>query len=112
MKLSEYKKAIEFLDEFSSDDLLIGPTAKGAIGDAFTELNKFEDAMKYYTEAYELNPNNLTTPIFLDKAAKTAMSLKKYDEAVKLFQEIKEQYPNSQAAIDIEAKINQAKYSK
>jgi len=112
LKMADNKKAIEYLDDFSSDDLMLGAVAKGAIGDAFTDLNKLEDAMKYYEEAYQLNPNNLTTPIFLDKAAQIAMALKDFPKAEKLYVKIKEDYPASQAAQDIDAKINLSKYSK
>ena len=110
LKMAEYKKAIEFLDEFSSDDMMLGPVAKGAIGDAFVDLEKPEDAFKYYEEAYKMNPNNFTTPIFLDKAAKTAIVLKDYAKAEELYRKIKSDYPHSAAAQDIDAKINEAKY--
>jgi tetratricopeptide (TPR) repeat protein len=112
LKMNEYKKAIEFLDVFSSDDMILGPTAKGAIGDAFIDLNKPNDALDYYTEAYKMNENNFTTPLFLDKAAFTAMGLKDYEKALELYTNIKENYPRSAQARDIDAKINQAKYSK
>lgn len=112
LKMADHKKAIEYLDDFSSDDLMLGSVAKGAIGDAFTDLNKLEDALDYYEQAYELNPNTFTTPIFIDKAAKTAMALKDFAKAEELFIIIKEKYPASQAAMDIDAKINEAKYSK
>lgn len=112
LKMADTKKAIEYLDEFSSDDLMLGAVAKGAIGDAFIDLNKLEDAMKYYEEAYQLNPNTLTTPIFMDKAAKTALALKDFSKAEELYVKIKENYPASQVAQDIDVKINLSKYSK
>jgi tetratricopeptide (TPR) repeat protein len=112
LKMADTKKAIEYLDEFSSDDLMLGAVAKGAIGDAFIDLNKLEDAMKYYEEAYQLNPNTLTTPIFMDKAAKTALALKDFSKAEELYVKIKENYPASQVAQDIDIKINLSKYSK
>ena len=112
LKMADYKKAIEYLDEFTSEDMMLGPVAKGAIGDAFIDLEKPEEALKYYQEAYQLNPNDFTTPKFLNKAAQTAMMLKEYEKAVELYQQIKDEYPFSAEAQDIDAKINQAKYSK
>lgn len=111
LKLSDYKKAIEYLDEFKSKDLMLGPVAKGAIGDAFVELNKPQDALKYYTEAYKLSTNLFTTPLFMDKAAQVSIELKDYKTALELYTKIKEDYPASQSALDIDAKINMAKYS-
>ena len=51
LKLRSYKEAIEYLEKFSSDDELLGPTAKGAIGDAFSDIGQAQDALEYYLEA-------------------------------------------------------------
>ncbi len=112
LKMNEYKKAIEYLDEFSSEDMMLGAVAKGAIGDAFIDLNKPQEALDYYEQAYKLNENNFTTPLFLSKAAFTAMGLKDYAKALELYTNIKENYPRSAQARDIDSKMNEAKYAK
>lgn len=111
LKMSDYKKAIEYLDEFKSKDIMLGPVAKGAIGDAFVDLNKPQEAFKYYTEAYKMSTNIFSTPLFMEKAAQISMELKDYKTALELYTKIKEDYPLSQAALDIDAKINMAKFS-
>lgn len=109
LKMADYKKAIEYLDQFSSDDLILGAVAKGAIGDAFTDLNQPEDALKYYEKALDFDTNLFSTPMFLDKAAKTCLALKDFKKAETYFQRIKDEFPNSTYAVDIDAKISQAK---
>ena len=51
MNKQNYQEAISYLEEFSSDDAVLGALAKGAIGDAFSQLNQQEDALEYYEKA-------------------------------------------------------------
>lgn len=111
MNLGDYKNAVKYLSEFSSDDAVLGPIAKGKLGDAFSDLDQLDDALSYYKKAAEMSDNSVTTPLYLLKAGNTAIDLGKYDEAVTYFKEIKEKYPNSDEAKRIEAKINEAKYA-
>ena len=111
LHLGDYKNAVKYLGEFSSDDAVLAPIAKGKLGDAFSDLDQLDDALSYYKEAAKLSENSVTTPLYLLKAGNTAMDLGKYDEAVILFEEIKEKYPNSDEAKRIDIAINEAKYA-
>jgi len=111
LKTKNYKEAIEYLEKFSSDDELLGPTAKGAIGDAFAEINQPEDALDYYLKAANLKDNNFSSPLFLFKAGNTAMDLEKFSKALELFNRIKTEYPNSDEAKKIDIYINKATYA-
>jgi len=111
LKIKDYKKGIEYLSKYSSDDLMSQAVAKGAIGDAFANLGQLEDAFDYYEEAASSNPNNYTTPIYLDKAAATALSIGKFKKAEALYTRIQSEFSKSEQALDIEGKINRAKYA-
>lgn len=111
LKMKKYEEAIEYLSNFSSDDELLGPTALGAIGDAFADINQAEDALEYYEKAAAKKDNEFTAPLFLFKAGQTAMSLKKYAVAEKHFSLVKEKYSNTDQGRDIEKYINSAKYA-
>ncbi|TVZ55112.1 tetratricopeptide repeat protein [Lutibacter sp. Hel_I_33_5] len=111
LKMKQYEKAIEYLSNFSSDDQLLGPTALGAIGDAFADINQPEDALGYYEDAANKKKNDFTTPLFLYKAAQTAMQLKKYSKAESLYTRIKEDFAKSDQGKDIDKYINSAKYA-
>jgi tetratricopeptide (TPR) repeat protein len=108
LNTGKFDKAIEYLDKFSSDDLILGALAKGAIGDAYAEKNQAEEALNYYVEATELNKNEFTTPRFLLKAGKTALSLGKKEEALTYFTSIKENFENAPEAISIDGLIGLA----
>ena len=111
LKMKKYEQAIDYLSDFNSEDKLLGPTALGAIGDAFADINQPEDALDYYEKAANKQDNQFTSPLFLFKAAQTAMELKKYSTAEKLYTSIKEKYASTDQGRDIEKYINSAKYA-
>ncbi len=111
LKIKDYKNAIAYLDDFSSDDELVAPAAVGAIGDAFADINQFEDALSYYEKAASMRSNDITSPLFLFKAGVIALELKKNSKAEKLFKQIKKEYPTSKEAQNIDAYISRAVYA-
>lgn len=111
LKMKQYKNAITHLEQFSSNDALLGPTAKGAIGDAFADINQPEDALDFYIKAANLQDNGFSTPLFLFKAGNTALDLGKFDKALSLFNQIKKDYPTSEEGKIIEVFISKATYA-
>ncbi len=95
LNTGKYQEAISHLDSFKSDDEAVGPLAKGAIGDAFAQLEQHEEALKYYEAAAAMKSNNVTAPRFLLKAGITALNLGNTDLALQHFKTITESYPNS-----------------
>lgn len=104
----DYKNAVSYLGKYTGKDEATGPIAKGAIGDAFVQLNQKEDALGYYVQAAEMRNNELTTPMYLYKAGITALDLGKANEALKHFTKIKEEYPSATEATNIDVFIGKA----
>lgn len=98
LNINKYQEAIKYLDQFSSDDMMLAPLAKGAIGDAFIQLNQPEEAYKYYKEAVTISTNDVTTPRFLLKAGITALNLGKAGEAYAFFNRITEEFKDASEA--------------
>lgn len=111
LKMKDYQKAIEYLSKFKSDDKILAPTALGAIGDAFSDINQPEEALEYYEKAANKNNNEFTTPLFLLKAGKAAMELSQFSKAEKLFTQIKDDFPSTEIGRNIDKYINSAKYA-
>lgn len=109
LNLGNYQEAIDYLDQFKSDDEILMPLAKGSIGDAFLQLDQPEEALDYFVEAANLRDNSFTTPKFLMKAAITAISLKDGDQAIQYLNRIKDNYPNSDEAQNADVYLGQAK---
>jgi len=89
LNLGQFKSAIEYLDEFSSDDQILSVVSKGAIGDAFLELDQAEEALEYYTKAANTNDNEFAVPIYLMKAAQTAELMNDYQAALSFYKRLK-----------------------
>jgi tetratricopeptide (TPR) repeat protein len=102
LNTNKYQDAIAQLDKFNSDDDILAPLAKGAIGDAFAQLGQNEDALKYYEEAASMRTNDFTTPRFLLKAGIAAMALNQSDKALAHFKKIADDYPKATEAAKAE----------
>lgn len=102
LRLGEYDNAIRLLDDFSTDDPILEVVATGSIGDAFLELNQSEEALDYYEKASSVNSNDFVVPFYLLKAGMLAENLAKNEEALKFYQRIKTEFPDSRQAADIE----------
>jgi len=108
LNMQEYDQAIKYLENFSSDDAILGALAKGGIGDAFEQLGQPEDALDYYERAVKHSTNDFTTPRYLYKAGITALQLKQNSKALGYFRRIKDEFPKSQEATTVDVFIGMA----
>ncbi|MBS1656728.1 MAG: tetratricopeptide repeat protein [Chitinophagales bacterium] len=95
LKQGKFEDAIDQLKDFHGKDKMVSNMAYGAIGDAYSELGKNDEAIDYYKKAAYHFENELTTPMFLKKAGMLLEYTKKNAEAKKLYEEIKSRYPNT-----------------
>ena len=108
LEIKDYKNAISHLEDFSSNDMMLGPLAKGAIGDAFMQLDQADVALDYYEQAFKKNTNDFTTPRFLFKAAVAAIDLGKNDVAVNYLNRIKNEFKDSDYANQVDMYLGRA----
>ncbi len=106
LKMGKYDQALEHLDKFSSDDNIIGPMAKGAMGDAYMELKQVDKAVDLYMDAADMKKNDFTTPLFFMKAAMAYEELGKLDKSLEIYKRIKEEYPRSNEGREIDKYIS------
>lgn len=105
LHMGQFEDAIDYLNDFKTDDLLLGPIAEGAKGDAYLELGETDKALKQYEKAYSLTDNELTTPIYMMKAANLLESMDELEDALALYKDIKEKYPDSTEGTSVERYI-------
>jgi len=72
---------------------MIASITFGAIGDAYIELGNITSAAGYYEKAYTNSKNDLTGPIYMLKAAYAKETENKYEDAVKIYQKLMDEYP-------------------
>jgi tetratricopeptide (TPR) repeat protein len=109
LNMGQYDNAIDYLKKFDTDDVLLGPISVGAQGDAQLELGKTDKALDLYTEAYKMNENELTTPKYMLKAGELLESSNKQADALKLYETIKQKFPESEEGRSIDKYIARAK---
>ncbi len=108
LNLKDYQNAIAYLGNFEGADEILGPIAKGGIGDAFVQLNQLEDALDYYVDAAAMKVNDFTTPTYLYKAGTVALQIGKNADALKYFKRIKDEFTSSTEASNIDVFIGRA----
>ena len=109
LHLGEYQNAIEYLNKYSKHDKLIGSVAVGAIGDAYVETGDLDKGLARYIEAADMAENSFNTPIFLMKAGQIYELQKKYTEALKIYERIQSEYPESTEGSSIDKYIGRVK---
>lgn len=105
LNLGKYDEALTALKKFSTKEVILNALSKGAIGDAYAQKGENGQALEYYEKAASVDKNDFTTPRFLLKAGKIALTLGKNDDALKFFTEIKESYKKTPEANSVDALI-------
>lgn len=105
MNKGEFKKAIDVLEGVKASDTYVKADAIGLQGDCYSELKDYKKAAELYKKAAKKSENEMTTPKYLFKAALCAEELKDFDSALKMYEEIRDNYSNFAASKTIEKYI-------
>ena len=116
-KLDKWQEAVKYFDQFSpKGDMMVSPMAIIAMGDAYANVKQLDKAVECYQKAVkmadgasELGYNTTISPIALQKAGLILMEQKKNDEALKMFETIKEKYLGAAVQQDIDKYIEYLK---
>jgi tetratricopeptide (TPR) repeat protein len=108
LNTGDFENAIEYLDDFSSDDIILSSLALGCIGDAYMELEDADNALSYYEDAASYTDNEFTTPRYMLKQAMIHESNGDYADALALYKGIEEDYKSSREGNGIEKYIARA----
>jgi tetratricopeptide (TPR) repeat protein len=109
LHLGQYQDAIDFLNKYSKKDKVIGSLAIGATGDAYVELGDLDKGISKYIEAADYAKNSFNTPLFLMKAGELYEMNGKQSEALKLYERIENEYPESTEGSTIDKYIARVK---
>lgn len=114
--LGKWQEAADKLDSYSSgDDAMVSPAAEAALGNAYANLNKIDDAISCLKKAAKMADSKMETgrnlslaPQFLLQAAQLLESQNKTAEALDIYKSIKADYVGSAVARDIDKYIERA----
>lgn len=103
MQLGDFNNAIKHLKDFSTSQVEVKLRATGLLGDAYSELGKKQEAIDQYKKAGTLfDKDDVNSPEYLFRAAMLNQELGKNKEAIELLHTIKDKYPRSQRASDVD----------
>jgi tetratricopeptide (TPR) repeat protein len=104
----DYKNAIEYLEDFSSNDIILSSLALGCTGDAYMELSETDNAMDAYEDAIANSNNQFTAPRYMMKLAVIHELNGDYSDALEIYKAIKKDFNASSEASGIEKYISRA----
>jgi tetratricopeptide (TPR) repeat protein len=109
-RLNDFNKSIEYLKDFTTNAKQVQAIAYGTMGDAYAELKKNDDAVTYYKKAGEYFPEDeAISSEYLFRAASFLELNGKNDEAIALYNTIKNKYPKSEKGFMADKYINRLK---
>ncbi len=106
-KLGKYPEAIKYLTQYDGKDIYFKTAVVGLLGDCFAEQGDANKAQSYYKKAVAYK--NDLAPIYLKKSGILFETEGNVNEALKMYQEIKDNYATSSEAYDIEKYIARVK---
>lgn len=108
LRTGQWDLAIESLEDFDADDMFLSSMSIGMVGDAYMEKGMVDEAIDCYMKAANKNPNKMTSPAFLKKAAFAEEDRGNKEAALALYEQIKVDYPESSDAAQIDKYITRA----
>lgn len=69
LKLREFENAVDYLEDFSSEEEIVMARAQKLLGDAYMELGNYSDAADNYTDAANTVDDQFFSPSYLLNAA-------------------------------------------
>ncbi len=100
-----YEQAISYLKSYKGKDPLLKARALSCIGDAYTGLEDYAEAVNYFEKAAKVG-DNIYAAAYLFRAGVTSEKLGKDDAALKYYKQIKDKYPYSMEAYTIDKYIS------
>jgi tetratricopeptide (TPR) repeat protein len=100
LKQGKFQEALNYLEDFKSNDLILQGRAFSLQGDANLELGKKEEAAALYMKAADYNANEFFSPQYLLKAGVAYEENNNYSAAVEAYNKIINSYANSPEVTD------------
>jgi len=108
LQQQNYEEALGYLKKYNGKDPILAARAQACIGDAYVGLQKYSEAVAQFEKAAGLS-DNMFAAEYLLKAAVACEELGNKDKALKLYETIKDKYPQSIEGYDIDKYINRIK---
>ena len=103
--LKNYEAAIDYLKAYNGKDEILAARALACIGDCYVNLEDYSAALSYFEKAVAAGDNAFAAEYLLD-AGLVAEKLGENAKALGYYKQIKEEYPMSMQAYDVDKYIS------
>jgi len=104
-QLGDHEAAVNLLNKFKTDDLLVGAAKYSTLGDAYVEMGDMSKAISAYKSGIEKYENNFSSPIILKKLGLVYEELGQLDDALETYKVIETTYPGTSEGKEIKKYI-------
>jgi Uncharacterized protein conserved in bacteria len=105
LKTGDAKNAIKQLEDFDGNGTAVAYAAYGLLGDAHMETGNAKKAIEYYSKATGNDKDALITPMYLLRSGMAYEKNNQPEEAKKAYQRIRDEYPQSMQARDMDKNL-------
>ncbi len=106
----KYEEAVKYLEDYDlCDDQMVSNAALAALGNCYAQLGQNEKAASTLLKAAKRANSTTLSPLFYLQAGQIYESLGNKDEALKCYETIKNDYPQSMQRQDIDKYIERVK---
>ena len=105
LQLGNYENALKYLKQYNGKDEILAARAIACQGDAYVGLKKYKEAVSCYEKAAG-RVDNIFAASYLFKAGTVCEELGDNNKALDFYKKIKDQYPQSIEAYDIDKYIS------
>ncbi|MCL1973962.1 MAG: tetratricopeptide repeat protein [Bacteroidetes bacterium] len=110
LQLGEFEEAIKSLSKYKSKDFIMQARAFCCMGDAYVGLNDLKKALDLYLKAAR-HHDNLMAAVYLKKAAIIYEETGAPQQAIALYEEIKDKYPQTMEAYEADKYIARLQFA-
>jgi hypothetical protein len=97
LKTGDFNNAVKYLKDFSTPAKQVQMMAYGCLGDAYSELNKTDEAVDNYKKASAtFEEDQVNASEYLFRAALKLETSGKQKEALELYKELKQKFPQTE----------------
>ena len=104
LQLGNFEAAIKALEKYNGKDAILAARATACIGDAYVGLENYAKALAYFQKAADV-ADNMFAAGYLLKAGQVAEKLGENAKALGFYETIKDSYPQSMEAYEIDKYI-------
>ena len=105
LNLGKFDEAVKYLSDYSGEGSIMPIMKFSALGDAYSELNQMDKAIDAYKSAVSAGDSGAATPMMMKKLAMLYETKSDNASALKLYEGIKEKYPQSVESSDVDKYI-------